>query len=118
MLSVPSEIGAYGYNPMQLSCVRKSSGIALFTIPPAPAKKNNMIPPTTNAIGALNRILPPHIVAIQLNMCIAEAELAANVPIMNTVFVVKSMPVANIWCAHDAKETIVSKMNAVTPEGS
>jgi hypothetical protein len=65
-------------------------------MPPAPARKNNTMPPTTNAIGALNRILPPHIVAIQLKTCIADAGTAANVPTMNTVFSVKPRPVAYI----------------------
>ncbi len=74
----------------------KSNGRAVFTTPPAPEAKNNMIPPTPNNIGAANFILPPHIVAIQLNTCIDEAGTAANVPTMNTVFSVKLIPVANM----------------------
>jgi hypothetical protein len=74
----------------------KSSGIAVFTTPPAPDAKNSMIPPTPNSIGAANLILPPHIVAIQLKTCIDDAGTAAKVPTMKTVFSVKLMPVANM----------------------
>jgi hypothetical protein len=35
---------------------------------------------------------------------------------MNTVFSVKPIPVANMWWAQEAKETIESNINAVTPD--
>ena len=78
------------------SCVIKSNGIAVLTTPPAPAEKNNAIPPTANIIGVANLILPFHIVARKLKTCIAEAGTAANVPIINTVFSVNDIPVANM----------------------
>ncbi len=90
--------------------------MAVLTMPPAPAKKNSTIPPTVKLIGAANLILPPHIVATQLKMCMADAGTAASVPTMNTVFSVKLMPVAYMWCAQTAKPTIPSSTNAVTPD--
>jgi hypothetical protein len=76
--------------------VIKSNGNAVFTTPPAPDAKKSMIPPTPNIIGAANLILPPHMVAIQLNTCMAEAGTAASVPTIKTVFSVKLIPVASI----------------------
>jgi hypothetical protein len=74
------------------------------------------MPPTVKLIGAANLILPPHIVATQLKMCMADAGTAARVPTIKTVFSVKLMPVANMWCAHEANPTMASNTNAVTPE--
>ena len=74
----------------------KSKGIALLTTPPAPAEKNRAIPPTAHIIGVANLILPPHIVAKKLKVCIADAGTAANVPTMKTVFSVNDIPVAYI----------------------
>ena len=45
-------------------------------------------------IGVRNLILPFHIVAIKLKTCIPDAGTAAKVPIINTVFSVKDIPVA------------------------
>ena len=55
-------------------------------------------------------------VATKLNTCIADAGTAARVPIMKTVFSVKLIPVANMWCAHDANPIVPSITNAVTPD--
>ena len=74
----------------------KSNGIAEFATPPAPAAKNNAIPPTAHIIGVANLIRPPHIVAKKLKTCIADAGTAARVPTMNTVFSVNDIPVAYI----------------------
>ncbi len=70
--------------------------MAAFATPPAPAEKNNAIPPTAHIIGVANLILPFHMVAIKLNTCIADAGTAARVPIINTVFSVNDIPVAYI----------------------
>ena len=90
--------------------------LQLLTTPPAPAEKNNAIPPTAHIIGVENLILPFHIVATKLNTCIADAGTAARVPTMKTVFSVNDIPVAYMWCAHDEKPTIDNRTNAKTPE--
>ena len=99
-----------------VSCVVKSSGMAALTTPPAPAEKNRAMPPTDHIMGEANFMRPFHIVAMKLKTCIAEAGTAASVPTMNTVFSVKDMPVAYMWCAQDAKPTIESRTNAKIPE--
>ena len=67
-------------------------------------------------MGAANLILPPHIVAIQLKTCMADAGTAASVPTMKTVFSVKLIPVEYMWCAQDAKPTNAKSTNAATPD--
>ena len=74
----------------------KSNGMAVFTTHPAPAEKNNAIPPTAHIMGVLYLALPPHIVARKLKTCIAYAGTAARVPTIKTVFSVNDIPVANI----------------------
>src|SRR3990172_9141649 len=56
--------------------------------------------PMANSIGVLRRILPPHMVAIQLNTFPPEGTAIVTVAIMNGTRTLMSMPVVNMWWTH------------------
>ena len=51
-------------------------------------------------MGTWKRMLPPHIVPIQLNVLFADGTEMSSVEIMNPVPNVGFMPLMNMWCPH------------------
>src|SRR6185369_2367882 len=66
-----------------------------------------------NSIGVLNRMLPPHMVAIQLKILIPVGMPTAIVVIAKKLLAYEFMPMVNMWCAHTLMLT--NPMHTVAP---
>jgi hypothetical protein len=73
------------------------------TIPVRPPNVNKKIKPLANNIGVFNTMLPPNIVAIQLNILIPVGTAITIVALVKYARVSTSKPTVNIWCAHTIK---------------
>ena len=68
--------------------------------PEMPPIVNVATMPTAYSIAVLKRILPPHIVASQLNIFTPVGIAMIIVEIVKNASAMGPMPVANMWCAH------------------
>jgi hypothetical protein len=64
---------------------------------------NKKINPFANSIGTFKTILPPNIVAIQLNILIPVGTAIIIVAAVKYARVSTSNPTVYIWCAHTIK---------------
>jgi len=74
--------------------------------PVNPPIVNKKINPTAHNIGVVNSILPPYIVANQLNILIPVGTAIIIVAAVKYALVSTSIPTVYIWCAHTIKPKI------------
>src|SRR5437867_930239 len=67
--------------------------------PDRPPMMNIVTNPIENSIGVFNRIDPPHIVAVQLNIFTPVGTAMNMVETANAELATGPRPVANMWCA-------------------
>ena len=72
-------------------------------MPLSPPITNSIRNAVANIIAAVKRIVPPHIVAIQLKIFTPVGMPMSIVVRAKTVSAVAPMPTANMWCAHTPK---------------
>lgn len=89
-----------------MSCSKISKEPFASTTPVNPPKVNKKINPTAHNIGVVNLILPPYIVAIQLNIFIPVGTAIIIVAAVKYALVSTSKPTVYMWCAHTMKPKI------------
>ncbi len=72
--------------------------------PVKPPMVNTKMKPVAHSIGVSKVIAPRHIVATQLNTFTPVGTAISMVAYMKNSWPAAGMPVANMWCAHTAKD--------------
>ena len=82
--------------------------------PVKPPIVNTKMKPTAHSIGVSKLSEPRHMVATQLNTFTPVGTAISMVAYMKKSWPAAGMPVANMWCAHTAKDRMAIAATAYT----